>query len=117
MIIVDELSEFISSEVARGRNYHLVVLQKGPRDRSDKELLAQFQTAHLEHIFGLRREGKLVLSGPCLIDSRLRGICIFNLSDTLEVKQLVEADPMVQAGFLVGEIYPWMGLPGDALPQ
>ncbi len=109
-------AEFISREVARAKTYVLVVLRLGPRERDDQELLDDLQLKHLEHLFALRQAGKLVLNGPSLIDSELRGICIFDVAEVEEVRSFVGRDPLVEAGFLVAEIYPWMGLPGDQLP-
>ncbi len=46
---------------------------------------------------------------------RVKGISLFNTTDKEEVKRLSEADPAVQAGRLIYEIYLWFGLPGDCL--
>jgi uncharacterized protein YciI len=108
--------EFISQEVARAKTYYLVMLIRGPRERNDQKVLDDLQLKHLQHLFALRQTGKLVLNGPSLIDSEFRGLCIFNVSSLEEVQGYVEEDPLVKAGFLVAEIYPWMGLPGDQLP-
>ena len=109
-------AEYIEEEVSRGQQYFLVLLQRGPRERNNAEVLKDFQQRHLQHIFKLRRLGKLVLNGPTLVDSDLRGICIYNLSTAEEVQRCVKSDPMVEAGFLIPEVYPWLGLPGDLLP-
>ncbi len=108
--------EFIKQEVARAKNYVLVLLLRGPRERDDQKLLDDLQQKHLEHMFALRQAGKLVLNGPSLIDSEFRGLCIFNAASVEEVQGYVENDPLVKAGFLLAEVYPWMGLPGDQLP-
>lgn len=108
--------EFIASEIARGKTYYLVLLMLGPTKRVDASLLSELQSRHLEHMFSLRQEGTLVLNGPSLLDSNFRGICIFHAPSLEEVRRHVDADPLVQAGFLNAEIHPWMGLPGDALP-
>lgn len=73
------------------------------------------QQEHLRHLFALRHAGKLVVSGPSLLDGESRSRCIFNPSID-EVHTHVREDPLVRAGFLVAEVYPWMGLPGDRLP-
>jgi uncharacterized protein YciI len=108
--------EFISREVARAKTYFLVVYKRGPRERDDQEILDDLQLKHLQHMFALRQTGKLVLNGPSQIDSEFRGLCIFNVSSIEEVGRYVNEDPLVVADFLVAEIYPWMGLPGDQLP-
>lgn len=108
--------ELIAREVERAKSYFLVLLMRGPRERNDQALLDDLQLKHLQHLFALRQAGKLVLNGPSLADSRFRGLSIFDVASLEEVQGYVDADPLVQAGFLVAEIYPWMGLPGDRLP-
>jgi uncharacterized protein YciI len=108
--------EFIEQEVARAKNYVLVLLMRGPRERNNQTELDDLQLKHLQHMFALRQEGKLILNGPSLIDTDFRGLCIFNVTDVDEARRWVDADPMVQAGYLTAQVYPWMGLPGDRLP-
>ena len=72
---------------------------------------------HLRHLFSLRAEGKLVINGPMMNDSELRGIGIFDINNREEVKKLLDANPAVKAGRLRYEIHPWFGIPGDALPK
>jgi uncharacterized protein YciI len=108
--------DFIKQEIARAKTYYLVFLKLGPAERKDKALLNELQMKHLQHLFKLRALGKLVLQGPLLVDSQLRGIGIFNAASQEEVREYMNADPLVKAGYLTVEIYPWMGLPGDKLP-
>jgi len=70
---------------------------------------------YLRHLFSLRAEGKLLVNGPVMDDSDLRGIGIFNITDKEEVKKLLDADPAVKACRLRYEIHPWFRIPGDAL--
>lgn len=109
-------AEFISQEIARGKKYYLLVLTLGESMRNNRTLLDQLQAGHLAHLFKLRSAGKLVLSGPVLGESNLRGIGIFNAFSLEEVEGYVAGDPLIKGGFLKAEIYPWMGLPGDSLP-
>jgi uncharacterized protein YciI len=109
--------EFINRRIAQGREYLLVVSRKGPIRNQDAPTLEKIQQAHQRHLFRLRGEGKLLLGGPSLEDSDLRGIAIYNLTDKEELKKILEADPAVKAGRLSFEIYRWFGLPGDSLPR
>lgn len=108
--------EFISREVARAKQYVIVFYQRTGKPRDDDDELNDLQQKHLQHLFTLRKRGKLTLNGPCLSDSDFRGLSIFSDSSIEEVGSYVDEDPLVKAGYLVGEIYPWMGLPGDRLP-
>lgn len=86
------------------------------RNKVRAALLDELQMKHLQHLFKLRALGKLILQGPLLVDGQLRGIGIFNAASQEEVQEYMNADPFVKARYLIVEIYPWMGLPGDKLP-
>lgn len=60
--------------------------------------------------------GKLAVFGPVLAEGNNLGMAIFDASSVEEAQSYAAADPMVEAGFLTAEIYPWIGLPGDTLP-
>ena len=108
--------DFIAREIARAKTYYLVLLSAGPVERADEMLLAELQQKHLQYLFGLRAQGRLVLHGPLLDDGRLRGICIFDAPHIEEVQALMQSDPLVETGFLSAEVHAWMGLPGAMLP-
>ena len=54
-------------------------------------------------------DGVLVLAGPFLEDTELRGIYIFNVETIEEAKKLTETDPLIQSGGLVMELHTWYG--------
>ncbi len=112
----EEISaEFIAKEIARAKTYVAVLYMRGPRDREDPNLLERLQQGHLQHLFALRKQGKLLLNGPALADAEFRGLAIFKSESVDEVRKHIHSDPLIEAGFLVAEVYPWMGLPGDSL--
>ena len=110
--------EYVREQVARGKRYFLAVLTLGPADRSDRDKLAAIQMQHLIQNLTLRRDGKLVVHGPALVDpaTHFRAIGIFAADSAEDVRAILDADPMIVAGYLRAEIYPWMGFPGDCLP-
>lgn len=60
-------------------------------------------------------EGKLIVAGPLgKNDHSYRGIFIFSVNDPEEVKQILQTDPAIKAGFLDTEIFTWYG--SAALP-
>jgi uncharacterized protein YciI len=113
---VEITDEFIQKTIAAGRQYCFRIYKAGPNRNQPPELAEQIQSAHQRYLFLLRSEGKLLINGPIIDDPVLKGISIFNTTDKEEVKRLSDADPAVQAGRLVYEIYSWFGLPGDRLP-
>jgi uncharacterized protein YciI len=114
--VADEISwEDIAQEIARGKNYFLVLLLRTGKPRMDEAELDRLQAEHLRHLLGLRRAGKLVVNGPILDGGVLRGISIYDAATQEEVQGYVKDDPLIQAGYLAAEIHPWMGMPGDGL--
>jgi uncharacterized protein YciI len=91
------------------KQYVMAFLKTGPNQSLDSATSAQLQRAHLDNIFRMADEGKLVLAGPFLDGGDLRGIYIFNVSTVEEAKTLTETDPAVKAGTLVMELHPWYG--------
>ena len=109
--------EFIRKMVASGKPYYAFLYLAGPDRNQPPDEVEKIQIEHLRHLFSLRAEGKLLINGPVMDDSDLRGIGIFNITDQEEVKKLLDADSAVKAGRLRYEIHPWFGIPGDALPK
>lgn len=107
--------EFIQETIKSGKRYCIRLFKAGPNRDQPPEEAEKIQMEHLRYLMQLRKEGKLLINGPVIEDTELRGISIFNLTDKEEVKRLSEADPAVKAGRLVYEIYLWFGLPGDSL--
>jgi len=70
------------------------------------------QRRHLAHLAGLQKQGKLLLAGPFLDGTGLRGICLYTVETVEEARALGERDPAVQAGRLRFEYHPWYGAKG-----
>jgi len=89
--------------------YYMVFLKRGPKWTPEvTEATKKIQEGHMANIQKMADTGKLVVAGPFLDDGQLRGIFIFKVATEEEAKALMESDPAVQAGRLVGEIHPWM---------
>lgn len=99
------------------RTYYLVLLKSGPTRNQDSTQLAQLMEGHLNHIKAMVDIDKIVIAGPMLDNSDLRGIFIFNSTDSTEVDSLVNLDPAIQAGRLTAEIHPWYSASGPCLPE
>ncbi|OWY22141.1 hypothetical protein C7N43_13515 [Sphingobacteriales bacterium UPWRP_1] len=109
--------DYINAQIAKMKTYTLLLLKSGPnRGNYTNDELNNLQAGHLKHIFEMKLSGKLSIVGPLLSNGNLRGIGIFNASEE-EVTQLMAEDPSVKAGLLTVETHPWLGLPGDALPE
>lgn len=91
------------------RQFVMAFLKTGPNRDQDSASRADLQRAHLDNIMKLAEEGKLVVAGPFMDDSDVRGIYIFNVPTVEEAEKLTNTDPAVKAGSLVMELHPWYG--------
>ncbi|MDX2067178.1 MAG: YciI family protein [Haliscomenobacter sp.] len=94
--------------------YVMAFLKTGPNRKLDSAATAKLQEAHLKNIFRMADEGKLLVAGPFMDDTDIRGIYIFDVRSVEEAKKLTETDPAIKAGSLVMELHPWYG--SAALP-
>lgn len=94
------------------KSYVMAFLKAGPNRDLDSVTAAKLQRAHLDNIFKLADAGKLVVAGPFMDDTDLKGIYIFNVSTIDEAKKLTESDPAIKAGSLIMELHPWYGPAG-----
>ena len=60
----------------------------------------------------LNQAGKLVVAGPFSDNTELRGMLIFKLNSVDEARELMQADPAIQAGRLTLELHPWFAATG-----
>jgi uncharacterized protein len=107
----DEIKRIIGT----GKPYIMVLLKTGPKRDQDAGTSAKIQQEHLRHLLTLRAKGKLLVNGPILDDSTLRGVSIYDSTNKEEISELLESDPAVIAGRLTYEIHSWFGIPGDIL--
>lgn len=91
------------------RSYVMAMLKSGPNRDQDSATRSALQRAHLDNIKRLAEEGKLVMAGPFLDDSEIRGIYIFAVPTIEEAEELTLTDPAVKAGSLIMELHPWYG--------
>ena len=95
------------------RTYYIVFLRKGPTwTPPGTPELKELQEHHLAHLKRLAEAGPLAAAGPTDDhgDGNLRGICIFDAASVTgldQVRELVEADPMMQVGRLQADYATW----------
>ena len=91
------------------KQYVMAFLKKGPKQDQSPEEVQRLQRAHMEHIGKLAEQRTLIVSGPFMDDTELRGVYIFDVETVAEAESLTKNDPSIQAGRLAFEFHPWYG--------
>lgn len=94
------------------KQYVIAFLKTGENKDTNKVAKAEAFRLHMENIDRMAEEGDLVLAGPFMSESNLRGLYVFNVKTVEEAKALTETDPAVQQGYLTMELVPWYGSAG-----
>lgn len=89
--------------------YVMAILKEGPKRDQDSATAAAIMQAHLDNIVRMAEAGQLVVAGPFLDDTNMKGIYIFNVKTVEEAEALVKTDPAIESGRLIMELHPWYG--------
>lgn len=103
------LAKELGADIYGMKQYVIAFLLRGDKSSADSTEAAQLQRAHLDNITRMAGEGELLLAGPFLDNTDLRGIYIFNVNTVEEAQELTGSDPAIKAGVLKMELHPWYG--------
>jgi uncharacterized protein YciI len=94
------------------RQYVVGFLYRGPNPIEDPDESKAMMRGHLANIQRLHDEGKIILAGPYLSKTDLRGYFLFD-TDSVEAAQgWCDSDPAVAAGVFRVELHPWYSAKG-----
>lgn len=104
--------EQIRDLAGTAKPFSLAVLRWGPRRYMDGADATELE--HQRRMVSLRADGVIAILCPVASDT-LAGVAVMTVP-TEQAEEIMDADPCVQAGMIICEIYPCHGFPGDALP-
>jgi uncharacterized protein YciI len=87
-------------------------LMRGSNTSQTAATAKEIQKGHLAYMAKLHTEGKLLVAGPFMDDTPMRGIVIYRVATLDVAKALAAEDPAVKAGRLVLDAHPWMTFKG-----
>jgi uncharacterized protein len=119
-ILLLSMIAFAASVVAQiqpqsnAKQYFFVLLLRSPNaPQLSKEAGEKLQEEHMANIRKMAAEHKLVIAGPFIDNTTLRGIVVLQADSAAQAQEWADGDPAVKAGRLSADVHgPWLIDPG-----
>jgi uncharacterized protein YciI len=99
------------------RTYVLALLFRGPNRPEDPAKVEELFRGHMSNSARMYDAGKLLIAGPFMDKTDLRGIWIFDSDSIEECEKLVAGDPAVAQGMFRVEYHPWYSAKGITIKR